>query len=131
MSPRRTAPPVPKPTPTELNLLRTLWRLGPSTVKQAHAAAAHERDNMTYSNVLRLLQVMHAKGLVSRDESARSHVYAAAQAQDATQTSLLHDLIHRAFGGSGKNLVMAALKGNVSASERAEIAQLLKDSGDA
>jgi predicted transcriptional regulator len=130
MSPRRAAPQLPKPTSAELNLLRTLWRLGPSTVKEVHDATAGERENVTYANVLRLLQVMHGKGLLTRDESARSHVYAAAQAQDVMQTSLLRDLIQKAFGGSGKNLVLAALKGNVSARERAEIADLLKAADD-
>ena len=85
----------PKPTPAELNLLRTLWRLGPATVKQAHDAQQAERPDLTYATVLRLMQVMHGKGLLKRDESQRSHVYAAAQQQGSMQTKLLDDFITR------------------------------------
>lgn len=110
-----------KPTPAELDLLRVLWRLGPSTVKQVHEAHQAERPDAAYATVLRLLQIMHGKGLLTRDESQRSHVYAAAQAQDSLQTNLLGDLIHKAFSGSGKDLVMAALRDHVSDEERAQI----------
>ena len=107
-------PPPPRPTAAELDLLRLLWRLGPSTVKQVHEARLRERPDATYATVLRLLQVMHGKGLLKRDESQRSHVYAAAQARGPLQTRLLDELIHKAFAGSGKDLVMAALRGGRS-----------------
>ena len=116
-----------KPTAAELDLLRTLWQLGPSTVKDAHVALQAERPTVTYANVLRLMQVMHGKGLLTRDESQRSHVYAAAQAQDALQTNLLTDLIQKAFAGSGKHLVLAALNAHVTDEERAEIRKLLAE----
>jgi predicted transcriptional regulator len=114
-----------KPTAAELDLLRTLWRIGPATAKQAHEALQSERPDATYATVLRQLQIMHGKGLLTRDESQRSHVYASAQAQDQLQTHLLKDLIAKAFSGSGKALVMAALKGHVSKKERDEIQQFL------
>jgi len=123
---RKTAKP-PKPTAAELDLLRTIWRLGPSTVKDVHQSRLAERPDVTYATVLRLMQVMHGKGLLTRDESQRSHVYAAAHAQDALQTNLLRELIQKAFSGSGKALVLAALNEHVSEKEREEIRQLLKD----
>jgi predicted transcriptional regulator len=119
-----------KPTAAELDLLRTLWRLGPSTVKDAHQAMQAEKPNVTYANVLRLMQVMHGKGLLVRDESQRSHIYAAAQAQDALQTHLLTDFIQKAFAGSGKGLVLAALSAHVTEAERDEIRRLLDDTDD-
>jgi len=124
---RKTAKPV-KPTPAELDLLRVVWRLGPSTVKDVHAARQQDRPDVTYANVLRIMQVMHGKGLLTRDETQRSHVYAAAHAPDALRTGLLADLIQKAFAGSAKDLVLAALNGHVSAKEREEIRQLLRDS---
>jgi len=114
-----------KPTAAELDLLRTLWRIGPASAKQAHEALQTERPDATYATVLRQLQIMHGKGLLIRDESQRSHVYACAQAQDQLQTHLLKDLIAKAFSGSGKALVMAALKGHVSQKERDEIERFL------
>lgn len=117
---------IPKPTPAELDLLRLLWRLGPSTAKQVHEARQRERPEVSAATVLRLLQIMHGKGLLSRDETQRSHVYAAAAPQDSLQTNLLQDLIHKAFAGSGKALVMAALRTHVSDEERAEIQRYLQ-----
>ncbi|WP_202842222.1 BlaI/MecI/CopY family transcriptional regulator [Luteimonas saliphila] len=123
--------PLPRPTAAELDLLRLLWRLGPSTVKQVHEARLRERPDATYATVLRLLQVMHGKGLLRRDESQRSHVYAAAQARGPLQTRLLDELIHKAFAGSGKDLVMAALRGGrVSDAEREEIQRFLEETRD-
>ncbi|MBQ5939247.1 MULTISPECIES: BlaI/MecI/CopY family transcriptional regulator [unclassified Massilia] len=116
----------PKPTPSELEMLRLLWQLGPATARQVHEAAVETRPDMGYANVLRLLQVMHAKGLLQRDESARAHIYAPAQPQDSLQTSLIKELIHKAFAGSGKELVLAALRGHVSKKDREEIQELLK-----
>jgi predicted transcriptional regulator len=118
---------LPKPTTAELDLLRVIWRLGPSTVKDLHAVWQQERPELTYATVLRLMQVMHGKGLLSRDERERSHVYSAAQAQDALQTNLLKDLIFKAFSGSGKDLVLAALNEHVTDKEREEIKRFLKE----
>lgn len=116
----------PKPTASELEMLRLLFALGPATAKQVHAAALETRPDMNYATVLRLLQVMHTKGLLTRDESQRAHIYAPAQEQDSIQTNLLRDLIQKAFSGSGKALVLAALRGgHVSKKERAEIQALL------
>lgn len=122
---------IPKPTAAELGLLRTLWQLGPSSVRDVHEAQQRERPELAYANVLRLMQVMHGKGLLKRDESQRSHIYAAAQPQGSLQTRLLDDLIHKAFSGSGKDLVMAALRGDrVSDAEREEIQRFLKETRD-
>ncbi len=127
--PRPAAKP-PKPTPAELDLLRVIWRLGPSTVKDVHSELLRERPEYTYATALRLMQVMHGKGLLLRDESERSLVYAAAHAKDALQTNLLGELIAKALSGSGKALVLAALDGHVTDKERDEIKRFLKENPD-
>ena len=122
---------TPRPTPAELEILHTLWRLGPASVRQVPEARQQERPDLAYAAVLRLMQIMHGKGLLTRDERQRSHVYAAAQPQDSLQTRLLDDLIHKAFSGSGKDLVLAALRsGSVSDAEREEIQRFLEDTRD-
>lgn len=114
-----------RPTDVELSILRVLWNLGPATVKQVHQVVNQERE-ISYTGVLRMLQVMFEKGLVLRNESERSHVYQPTHGQDTMQTGLVADLVQRAFAGSAKDLVMAALKsGSVSPQERAEIRALL------
>lgn len=122
----RQSPPV-SPTSSELELLRLLWRLGPADARRVHQALAEERPDATYAGVLRHLQLMHAKGLLKRDESRRPQLYTPAVAQDRLQKGLLKDVISKMFAGSGKALVMAALKSHVTAAERAEIARLLRD----
>lgn len=121
------SPALPRPTPAELDLLQVLWPLGAATARQVHEAIVRERPDVTYATVLRLMQIMHGKGLLIRDESERSHVYAPAHAQEALQTNLLKDLMQRAFAGSAKALVLAALKSGISKKERAEIERLLKN----
>jgi predicted transcriptional regulator len=121
------APALPKPTPAELDLLQSLWPLGSATVRQVHEAMQQDRPEVTYATVLRLMQIMHGKGLLIRDESGKSHVYAPAYTQDSLQTNLLKDLMQRAFSGSAKALVLAALKSGISKKERDEIEDLLKD----
>jgi predicted transcriptional regulator len=121
------APTLPKPTPAELDLLQSLWPLGSATVRQVHEAMQQERPDVTYATVLRLMQIMHGKGLLIRDETGKSHVYAPAYTQDSLQNNLLKDLMQRAFSGSAKALVLAALKSGISKKEREEIEDLLKD----
>jgi predicted transcriptional regulator len=98
-----------QPTDAELTLLRVLWDQGPSTVRQVHESLLRGRDT-AYTSVLKMLQVMLEKGLVTRDDTERSHVYAAARDRASTQQGLLRDLLDKAFGGSARELVMAALE---------------------
>lgn len=122
--------PTSRPTAAELDLLQVLWRLGPADAKAVHEALLPDRPDASYATVLRQLQVMHGKGLLSRDESQRPQRYAPVQAQDTLQQSLVRDFIAKAFSGSGKALVLAALKDHVSTQERAEIRQLLAGKGE-
>lgn len=121
--------PLTKPTAAELDILQVLWRLGPATVKRTHSAMQAERPAVTYARVLRQMQIMHNKGLLKRDESERSHIYAPSQPQSALQSKLLQDLIQKAFSGSGKALVLAALGAHVTQKERAEIEEFLLGEG--
>ena len=99
---------APRPTPGELEILGDLWDHGPSTVREIHERLAKDRPT-GYTTVLKLLQIMTEKGLVSRDEAARAHVYEARAPQEQTQRQLVRDLLDRAFGGSATKLVMQAL----------------------
>lgn len=104
----RPVPPLPRPTDAELTILRVLWERGPSTVRQVNEALSASRGT-GYTTTLKLMQIMAEKGLVTRDESDRTHLYTARLAQDRTQQQLVSDLMNRAFGGSASALVMQAL----------------------
>lgn len=113
-----------KPTEAELTLLNILWNMGPATVRQVHDTVSLTQKT-GYTTVLKILQIMHEKSLVIRDESNRAHVYAAANSETQTQTSLIKDLISKAFGGSTSKLVMRAIDESTSAQEISDIRQLL------
>jgi predicted transcriptional regulator len=113
----------PKPTNAEVAILRVLWSRGPSTVRDVARVMGREDE---YTTILKLLQNMTAKRLVRRDESARSHVYAAARPEEQTQRQIVRDLVDRVFDGSAAKLVMQALTaGDTSAKELEEIQQLI------
>ena len=101
-------PQPPRPTPAELEILRSLWKHGPSTVREVQERLDGFRPT-GYTTVLKLLQIMTDKGLVKRNESERAHVYQAMAPEEATQKQLVRDLVDRAFGGSARKLVMQAL----------------------
>ena len=113
------------PTEAELGILNVLWERGPSTVRDVHEALAKDTG---YTTVLKQMQVMAEKGLLSRDEESRSHVYKPLIAREQTQQGLTRNLLERAFGGSAKNLVLGALSSQrVSPKDLEEIRRILDD----
>ena len=118
---------LPRPTDAELAILRVLWEHGPTTVRQVHEAMASDRDT-GYTTTLKLMQIMAEKGLVTRDESARTHIYTARVSRDRTLRQLVNDLIDRAFGGSAAALVLQALSAQpTSEQELGEIRRLIDE----
>jgi predicted transcriptional regulator len=118
---------TPRPTDAELAILRVLWERGPSTVRQVHESLAEARET-GYTTTLKLMQIMAEKGLVTRDESSRTHVYSARASQENTQRQLVSDLVQRAFGGSAAELVLRALASHkTSDTELREIRKLIDD----
>ena len=109
------------PTPAELQVLRILWARGPSTVREVHEELYAGTDT-AYTTTLKLLQNLHAKGMVERNEGQRQHVYSAVAREDDTLQGVLRGLIDRAFDGSGAALAMHALEAKPST--RAELAEL-------
>lgn len=117
---------LPRPTESELELLRILWDKQPATVREIYDALNTERPS-GYTTVLKLLQIMTAKGLVVRDEANRAHVYRSAISQDAMQSKILKDLSVRLFSGSAAQLALHALAMEpASDTELDEIRALLK-----
>ncbi|MFT5521858.1 MAG: BlaI family penicillinase repressor [Enterobacterales bacterium] len=112
------------PTPAELNLLNVLWRLSTATVREVHDLV--NKTHVTgYTTILKMFQIMHEKGLVSRDETNRAHIYKATYSEVQTQSSIVKDILNKAFGGSKYDLVVRALGEKISSNEIAEIRQLL------
>ena len=112
-----------KPTDAELAILRVLWQRGPSTVREVWEELSPEQGT-GYTTVLKIMQIMFDKGLLARDEAARSHVYRAARSQEHTQREVVGHLLERVFLGSAPKLVMQALAAKKAT--RAELAEIRK-----
>ena len=119
--------PTPKPTVMELAILRVLWERGPATVREVHEVLDSGKAT-GYTTVLKLLQIMTAKGMVIRNEDERAHVYEARLPAESTKRQLVSDLVQRAFSGSASQLMMHALSGKkTSPAEIEEIRRMLDE----
>jgi predicted transcriptional regulator len=114
-----------RPTDRELAILQVLWRKGPSTVRDVHTALS-AADGTGYTTILKLMQIMHEKGLVRRDESSRTHVYRAFHTATQVESDLLARLLDKVFSGSAERLVMRAFSSRkVPSGELARIRDFL------
>ncbi len=105
-----------KPTEKELEILQILWNRGPVAVKDVHEAMGGETAN-GYTTILKLMQIMHEKGLVTRQKSGKLHLYKAVPTQENTRQQMVDKMIHTVFEGSAMQLVMSALGNNKSSKE--------------
>jgi predicted transcriptional regulator len=116
-----------KPTESELEILQVLWKKGLATVREVHEELSALKD-AGYTTTLKLMQIMHEKGLVKRDDSMRTHVYQAAVSKEKTQKHLLGKMIDSLFGGSPTQLVIQALGEHKATDEELEAIQQMIDS---
>ena len=115
------------PTPSELEILHILWTRGPSTVREIHEVLAKEKD-VGYTSALKLLQIMTGKGLVTRTEEQRAHVYSAMQPAETTKQQFAADVLQRVFRGSASQLMQHVLSGRRgSRKEIEEIRRMLDE----
>lgn len=111
-----------KPTNSELEILNILWKKSECTVRDVHEELAEgKKAEVGYTTTLKLMQIMHEKGLVERDTSSRTHVYKALVSQAKTSQNLLDTMIDTVFNGSAAQLVMQALSNKKSSKEEIEM----------
>jgi predicted transcriptional regulator len=116
-----------QPTEVELQILRVLWQLGSATARQIHNGLLGTKPR-NYSTTVKMLSLMRHKGLVSRDEDVRPHVYRAAMTRQNTQRQMLGHLIHQVYDGSAKSLVLEALSSHPPTQEDlVEIRKLIRE----
>ena len=120
-------PVLPKPTEAELSLLRALWAKHPATVREVMELTNQDRDPpLAYTTVLKFMQIMTEKGLVTRNDAERTHTYSPKVPAEQTKKQLVGDLLARVFEGSVSQLVLQALgTSKLSKDEAAEIRKLL------
>jgi BlaI family penicillinase repressor len=113
-----------KPTESELEILRVLWERDLASVREVHEELAKSKD-VGYTTTLKLMQIMHEKGLVKRDDSFKTHIYQANVSKERTQKHLLGKMINTLFGGSPTELVIQALGNHKATPQELEEIQLL------
>jgi BlaI family penicillinase repressor len=116
-----------KPTDAELEILEILWRKGPCTVRFVNSELNSKR-RVGYTTTLKMMQIMLDKGILSRNQEKRSHLYSALLDEKDTQNLLLNRLVKSAFGGSALKLVVSALgNGKTSKTELAKIKKFIDE----
>ncbi|OQP39887.1 transcriptional regulator [Niastella yeongjuensis] len=115
-----------KPTESELEILQILWKKGNASVREVHEELLATKE-AGYTTTLKLMQIMHEKGLVKRDDSSKTHIYQAAVSKEKTQKHLLNKMIDSLFGGSPGELVMQALGNHKASAEELEEIQKILD----
>jgi predicted transcriptional regulator len=115
-----------QPTDSELEILKVLWKEGPSSVRKVNEVLSTDKE-IGYTTTLKLMQIMHEKGLLDRDTSQRSHIYHALVKEKDTKGSLLNNFMNAAFEGSASQLILQALGNNkMSENELLEIKELIE-----
>lgn len=118
--------PATQPTEVELMILNALWEIGPSPIRDIHAALEDKRD-VAFTTTQKMVQVMADKGLLLKDDSVRPQVFTPAMSKGDSQLGLVDDLLQRAFGGAVDQLVMQALRSQgIDDKELKKINALLK-----
>jgi len=113
-----------KPTEGEMEILQVLWQKGHCTVREVHEAL--NKKDAGYTTTLKLMQIMHEKGMVERDTNQKTHIYKAIINQDKIEKQLVNKMIDNVFNGSAARLVMQALGNHkASANEIEEIKKYL------
>ncbi|WP_316800181.1 BlaI/MecI/CopY family transcriptional regulator [Pedobacter frigidisoli] len=116
------------PTKTEFDVLQVLWQYGPSTVRFVHDKLILQKGEVAYTSTLKLMQLMHEKGILDRDESKMRHLYTSVPHESELTQTVLKRFIDSTFKGSPSSL-MVALLGNsdTSAEELDKIRELIKN----
>lgn len=111
-----------KPTQSELEILQIIWRMGSCTVREVNEELSKEKNaEIGYTTTLKLMQIMHEKGLLERETGSRTHVYKALVSRAKTNQNILNNLIDNVFNGSAAQLVMQALSNKKSSREEIEM----------
>ncbi|MGN6539369.1 MAG: BlaI/MecI/CopY family transcriptional regulator [Ginsengibacter sp.] len=112
-----------KPTESEMEILQILWEEGPSTVREVHDILSGTKES-GYTTTLKLMQIMHDKGMLSRNDEAKTHIYSALIKKESVQKQVVGNMIKGLFKGSSAKLVMHALGNHRASSE--EISEIKK-----
>jgi BlaI family transcriptional regulator, penicillinase repressor len=125
---------MPEPTRAQLEILQVLWKFGPSTVRLVNDQLSQlnqQKQSLSYTSTLKLMQIMHEKGMLQRDESSMTHIYSTKLEEQKTKGVVLRKFVDAMYNGSVKSLMLELL-GNqeTSAQQWDKIKELLNQLED-
>ena len=98
---------TPTPTGREMEILKILWELGPSSVRVVYRQLLDQQaDDLAYNTVQTLLRIMEKKGLVSSHADGRAFIYTPLYSRDQSAVRFLD----RVFDGAASQLVASLLE---------------------
>jgi predicted transcriptional regulator len=100
---------LPEPTRAQLEILQVLWKYGPSTVRFVNDQLNQQKESLSYTSTLKLMQIMHEKGMLRRDESSMTHVYSTQLEEGKTKGVVLKKFVDAMYNGSAKSLILELL----------------------
>ena len=109
-----------KPTESELEILQIIWEKGQCSVRDVHDVLEKTKD-AGYTTTLKLMQIMHDKGLVERDTSAKTHLYKAVITREQAQNTAVNKILATVFNGSSSQLIMQVLSNQQSSKEELDM----------
>jgi BlaI family transcriptional regulator, penicillinase repressor len=100
---------TPEPTRAQLEILQVLWKHGPSTVRFVNDQLNRQKQALSYTSTLKLMQIMHEKDLLRRDESSMTHIYSANLEEQKTKGVVLKKFVDAMYNGSVKSMMLELL----------------------
>ncbi|HEY3965639.1 MAG TPA: BlaI/MecI/CopY family transcriptional regulator [Planctomycetaceae bacterium] len=98
------------PTERELQALKVLWQFDRATVREICDAVNKQGNDLAYTTVLSLLQVMEQKGLVGHSTNGKVYSYFAKVRREQTFRRLAKGFLETVFDGAMDEYVMHALE---------------------
>ena len=116
------------PTDRELEALKVLWDRGEITVRDLADAMNAGSDELAYTTVLSLLQVMEQKGFVGHRREGKAYVYKPLVQRQSTIRRLTSGFLEKVFDGAVDEYLVHALESRrLSAAELDQLDAMLAD----
>jgi BlaI family transcriptional regulator, penicillinase repressor len=109
---------LPEPTRAQLEILQILWKHGPSTVRFVNDQLNQQKESLSYTSTLKLMQIMHEKGMLQRDESSMTHIYSTQLEEGRTKGVVLKKFVDAMYNGSVKSLMLELLGNQETSSQQ-------------
>jgi predicted transcriptional regulator len=114
-------------TKLELQIMQVIWREGASSVSAVQAGLEQQ---LAYTTVQTMLNILHRKGKLKRKLNGRAYEYSATVSEAKASGHAVRDLVDRMFGGSSEELVMSLIKSRqIDVEKIAELSKRLEEEG--